>query len=190
MVKSPHVPEGRRSLSKLSTFESETCAVVPTSPFDAGPGSTHGAGMFVRLLALFILVPLAELAIFLWLGSRIGLPLTLAIIILTAFLGAALTRSQGTRALRAFREATAAGRLPHAEIVEGLIILVAGALLLTPGFLTDTIGFLALVPAIRHRVRKRLTASLAGRLRVVSLTPSTGDEPAPPRSAKGRVIDV
>lgn len=146
--------------------------------------------MFARLLALFILVPLAELAIFLWLGSRLGLPLTLAIILLTAFLGAALTRSQGARALRDFRKATTAGHLPHAEIVEGLIILIAGALLLTPGFLTDTVGFLMLVPALRHRLRKRLTASLANRLQIVPLKAAPDDPHPAPRSAKGNVIDV
>lgn len=150
--------------------------------------------MFSRLLALFILVPLAELAIFYWLGSRLGLGTTLLIIVLTGFLGATLAKSQGLRVLDDFRRSTGSGQLPHAAIVEGLIILVAGALLLTPGFLTDAVGFAALVPAVRKRIRKKLSDSLAGRIRVVGAgstpaTPGLDRDPAP-RPAKGKVIDV
>lgn len=144
--------------------------------------------MFSRLLALFLLVPLAELAIFYWLGSRLGLPATLVIILLTGILGAALTKSQGTRTLRKFRQNLAAGQLPHEEIVEGLIILVAGALLLTPGFLTDTVGFLALVPAVRRRMRLALNRSLGAR--ITRITPGRPAGPPTERRAEGKVIDV
>lgn len=148
--------------------------------------------MFSRLLALFLLVPLAELSIFYLLGSKLGLIPTLAIILFTGVLGAALTKSQGLRVLNEFRQTTAAGKLPHAPIVEGLIILVAGALLLTPGFLTDTIGFLALVPAVRARIRKTLTHHLSKKIKII--TPATNPEPKPVTRSKplddGNVIDV
>jgi UPF0716 protein FxsA len=130
--------------------------------------------MFSRLLALFILIPVAELTIFYLVGSKLGLIPTLAIILLTGILGAALTKSQGARVLREFRQTTASGQIPHAPLIEGLIILVAGALLLTPGFLTDTIGFSALIPAIRRKYRRALTTYLASRIKIVT-TASTDD---------------
>ena len=145
--------------------------------------------MFSRLLALFIFVPIIELGIFLWIGDRLGLLNTLAIILLTGVLGATLTKSQGLRVLREFQQNTAAGQLPHAPIIEGLIILVAGALLLTPGFLTDIVGFLALVPTVRGQLRKFLTHTLSKRIKIV--TPS---EPAARKQARplddDNVIDV
>ena len=100
--------------------------------------------LFLKLLVLFIVVPIAELYLFLTLGTHIGLAPTLLIILLTAVVGAALTRSQGSRAMANFRQATAEGRLPHREALDGLLVLLAGAVLLTPGFLTDTVGFLPL----------------------------------------------
>ena len=145
--------------------------------------------MFLRLLLLFILVPIAELAIFMTLGDRIGLLPTLAIIVLTGFLGAALTRSQGLRALQRFQAASAAGKVPTTEIVDGLLILIAGAVLLTPGFLTDTVGFLLLVPPARAIVRKRLGAWFAKRVNVKMHGPTAATNP-PQRSVEGKVIDV
>jgi UPF0716 protein FxsA len=120
--------------------------------------------MFAKIFALFVTVALIELALFVLVGSRIGVGPTLMIIVLTGMLGAALTKSQGTRALRNFRQASAEGRLPHAEIVEGLMILIAGALLLSPGFFTDLIGFAILVPPIRAGLRKTLVAFLMQRI--------------------------
>jgi UPF0716 protein FxsA len=124
-------------------------------------------------------------------GSRIGIPATFAIILATGMLGAGLTKSQGTRALRNFRAATADRRLPHAEMVDGILILIAGALLLTPGFLTDTLGFLMLVPAVRVRVRRRVVASLVKRFVPAGGVPASG--PTPERRVDDRggpVIDV
>lgn len=149
--------------------------------------------MFLRLLALFILVPIAELYLFLTLGNKIGLGPTLAIIILTGILGAALTKSQGARALQRFRQASAAGRLPAREVVDGLLILLAGAVLLTPGFLTDTVGFLLLVPPVRALVRGRLAEYLKGKIKIVTPAgmqgPAAPPQPAPP-PGRGKVIDV
>lgn len=119
--------------------------------------------MFARLLILFITIPILEFAIFVMLGSKVGFPLTLLIIITTAVIGAYLSKSQGLRAIQRYQEAVASGKLPHREILEGLIILVAGILLMTPGFLTDTIGFLLLVPPVRDIVRQLISGSLSQR---------------------------
>lgn len=143
--------------------------------------------MFGKLLLLFILVPLAELYLFIVLGKRIGLVETLIIVVATGALGAWLTRWQGTKALDRFRQASAEGRLPHQEVLDGLLILLAGAVLLTPGFLTDTVGFLMLVPPVRSLVRQQLAKYLQSRLSII--TPAGVSQPPSPH-AQGDVIDV
>lgn len=119
--------------------------------------------MLLRLLLLFTTIPLAELALLLWIGGRIGLLPTVVLILLTGALGAALARHQGLATWGRFQEALAAGRLPGRELLEGLLILVAGALLLTPGVLTDAAGFLLLVPPARRWIVRRSEARLRGR---------------------------
>ncbi len=109
--------------------------------------------MFPRFLILFVGIPLIELMLFLQIGSRIGLLATIATVVLTGIIGASLTKSQGLQVLSKYQKALAEGRMPHAEVIEGLMILVAGAMLLTPGFLTDAIGFALLIPSVRAAVR-------------------------------------
>jgi UPF0716 protein FxsA len=133
--------------------------------------------MFARLLLLFVTIPLIELMLLLLVGSRIGLWPTIAIAILTGVLGASISRAQGLRAIARYQAALAEGRLPHEEVIEGLIIFVAGVLLLTPGFLTDTTGFLLLVPSIRERATKALSGYLAGRIKGA---PSAAHQTPPP----------
>lgn len=146
--------------------------------------------MFAKLLALFILVPLVELYLFLAIGGRIGLASTLGIIIFTGILGASLTKSQGARALARFRLASAEGRLPHKEVLDGLLILIAGAVLLTPGFLTDAVGFLLLVPPVRAVIRAHLGTYLKSKITLVPpVSPPPENSPTPP-PGKGDVIDV
>lgn len=123
--------------------------------------------MFGRLLLLFIGIPVLELFIFLALGSRIGITPTLAIIVVTAILGAYLTKSQGLKALQKYQSALAEGRLPHEEVIDGVLILIAGAVLLTPGFLTDAIGFTLLIPPCRDFIKAITKAKLKDRVSVV-----------------------
>lgn len=107
-----------------------------------------------RLIALFVLLPAVELALLVELGTRIGTGATLLIIVVTGIVGASLARRQGLGVLRELQRETAGGRLPAGSLVDGAIILLAGALLVTPGVLTDLFGFACLVPAFR-RVAKR-----------------------------------
>ena len=150
--------------------------------------------MFPRLLLLFIIVPIIELSLFMLLGKHLGLPSTLLIIIITAFIGASLTKSQGGKALVNFQNAMAQGQMPHKEIVDGLRILIAGAVLLTPGFLTDAIGFLLLLPPARAIIRKTLSTKLADKVNVSTEGPPLdegfGEQSNPSKPAKTRVIDV
>jgi len=106
-----------------------------------------------KLLLLFILIPALELALLIEVGRHIGTLSTLALIAVTGALGAYLARSQGLGVLRHMRAEVAAGRLPAASIVDGVIILLAAAVLITPGFLTDAQGFLCLVPAFRRLIK-------------------------------------
>ena len=109
-----------------------------------------------RLLILFILVPIIELALLLQIGQWIGTPATLALIVATGALGAFLARRQGLGVLREAQSEMAKGRLPAGQMVEGLLILVAGAVLMTPGVVTDAFGFFCLVPAGRRLLKTYL----------------------------------
>lgn len=144
--------------------------------------------MFGRLLLLFIGVPVLELLIFLLLGSKIGITPTLAIIVITAILGAYLTKSQGLKALKKYQLALSEGRLPHEEVIDGVLILVAGAVLLTPGFLTDAIGFSLLIPPAREFFKTVTKAKLKDRVKVVGQEMGATDQS---KAAAGpRVINV
>ena len=110
--------------------------------------------MFLRLLALFTIVPLVELGLLIQLGRWMGVVPTVLLVFGTGVLGAALARSQGLRTLRRFQEETRRGNLPTDALFDGVLILIAGAVLLTPGILTDLLGFTLLVPASRAVVRR------------------------------------
>ena len=116
--------------------------------------------MFARLLILFIVVPLVELALLIKLGNAIGLWPTVLIVIATGALGAALAKSQGTRTVWTIRREMAEGKPPGESLVNGLLILVGGVVLLTPGLLTDILGFCLLVPATRKWFRSKLLEKL------------------------------
>ena len=112
--------------------------------------------MIAKLLLLFILVPLVELFLLIEIGRLIGTLSTLTIIVCTGILGAFLARRQGIGVLHQMRTEIANGRLPAAQLADGVIILLAGAVLITPGLLTDALGFLCLIPASRKIIKKML----------------------------------
>ena len=104
------------------------------------------------LLLLFLVVPLAEIYLLIEVGSVVGAVATVGLVVLTAVVGAALMRAQGLATLLRARASMAKGELPALELLEGAVILVAGALLLTPGFITDAAGFACLIPSVRQRL--------------------------------------
>jgi len=122
--------------------------------------------MFLRLLLLFTVVPLVELFLLVKLGTVIGIGATVLIVICTGVLGAWLARWQGLGVLRRLTEDMNEGRLPADALIDGLLILIAGAVLLTPGLITDALGFLLLVPQGRAVVRRTIAARLASRTEV------------------------
>ena len=122
--------------------------------------------MFLRLLLLFTVVPLIELFLLVEIGSLIGVAPTIAIVIITGFLGAWLARRQGLEVFRRISEEMGRGGLPTDPLIDGLLILIAGAVLLTPGLLTDAAGFFLLIPRGRAVVRKAVARIMAGKIQV------------------------
>jgi UPF0716 protein FxsA len=138
------------------------------------------------LFLLFILVPIAEIYVIIQVGQAIGALWTVLILVADSIIGARLVSWQGRRAWRKFQDALAAGRMPHREVIDGVLIVLGGALLLTPGFLTDILGLVLLIPASRAIVRHMLVRGMMrpGRTRWarVVVRPAGGaGRPAPPR---------
>lgn len=116
----------------------------------------------IRLLLFILLVgvPIAEIAVFLTVGSAIGVLPTIAIIILTAVIGATLLKRQGVSALARLQSDVRNNKVPAAAIGEAVTIAIAGLLLLTPGFITDAVGFSLFVPSFRSWLWRRISGSV------------------------------
>jgi len=108
----------------------------------------------LALIAIFIVVPLAELYVIYKVGDAIGLLPTLAILAADSLLGSWLLRSQGRAVWNRFNAAVGGGRVPHSEVIDGVLVIFGGAFLITPGFLTDVIGLLLLLPPTRAAFRR------------------------------------
>jgi len=111
--------------------------------------------MFIRLIALFTIVPLVELMLLIELGQRIGLWDTILVVIITGVVGAALARSQGFRIVTQIQRELANGLLPGESLIDGAFVLAGGLLLLTPGLVTDAMGFIFLLPYTRTILKTR-----------------------------------
>ncbi|MFO8024275.1 FxsA family protein [Thiohalophilus sp.] len=106
--------------------------------------------MFRLFLLLFIAIPLIEIYFLIQIGEVIGAWPTILLVVLTAVIGVGLLRWQGFSTLMRFQSELARGQVPAMPLLEGLVLVVAGALLLTPGFVTDAGGFILLVPPLRQ----------------------------------------
>lgn len=110
--------------------------------------------MLARLVLLFLLLPAVEFVLFIQVEQVIDFWPTVALILVTGVAGGYLARREGASTWKKLNARLSQGGLPGTEIVEGVIILVAGALLVTPGVLTDVVGFLGLVPPTRRLIRR------------------------------------
>lgn len=114
----------------------------------------------------FLVVPIIEIYLLIQVGSVIGAIPTILLVIATAVIGAYLLRQQGLSTLSRFQSNLAAGVMPAKEMLEGILLLVGGALLMTPGFFTDAMGFLCLIPVSRRflvdQMIKRSVISASG----------------------------
>jgi UPF0716 protein FxsA len=126
----------------------------------------------LALIALFIVLPLAELYLIVEVvGEALGAPLTILLLAADSVLGSLLLRSQGRAVWRRFNDAMAAGRMPHREVQDGVAVIFGGAFLITPGFITDVLGLALLLPPTRalivryagRRVARRMTARVSVR---------------------------
>ncbi|HET8726719.1 MAG TPA: FxsA family protein [Alphaproteobacteria bacterium] len=143
------------------------------------------------LLLVLIVVPIAEIAVFIQVGQWIGLWPTILGILFSAVLGVALLRRQGLRTVRDAQATMRRDELPVRQLFDGLCLFLAGALLLTPGFITDTLGFLLLIPPLRAVIGRWLWDSLRRSGGFVVTTAGAGG--AGPRYRPGgdpRVIDA
>jgi len=146
------------------------------------------------IFLLFVSVPIAEIAVFIEVGSEIGVVATLAFTVLTAFLGVVLLRVQGLSTFARAQASLDAGEPPVEEMVHGVFLAAAGILLLVPGFLTDALGFLLFVPQVRLALGRRLMRSLAGgRVHVYDTRPqgpgSGSNAPHGPSVIEGEVVE-
>ncbi|WP_110183453.1 FxsA family protein [Nocardioides solisilvae] len=139
---------------------------------------------FVLLVAL----PLVELWALIQVGQVIGAWWTVVLLLVMGFAGGWLIRHEGLRAWRALAETLSQGRMPHRELADGALIVLAGALMLTPGFVTDAIGVLLILPGTRGIARRALTGALARKLLVPPHARRPGAGPEGP-VVRGEVID-
>ncbi len=138
---------------------------------------------FSLLVILFITVPIVEMYLLIRIGSVIGALPTIGLVVVTAMVGVALLRQQGLATLGRAQTALDRGELPANEMLEGIALLVGGALLLTPGFVTDGLGLICLIPATRR------TLVRAASSRVVTTTKSGNTHAKTQSTKQGRVIE-
>ena len=134
--------------------------------------------MPLLLVVALIVVPVVELYVIIQVGQGIGVVPTLVLLVAMSLLGGYLLRREGRRTWSAFRDASARGAVPAAEVADGALVLLGGALMLTPGFLTDVVGLACVLPPSRRVLRRSLTSYATRRL-------LSGRRPGP----GGRVVD-
>ena len=142
--------------------------------------------MLIRLILLFTIVPLLELSLLLRIGSWLGAGPTIGLVLGTGFVGAWLARREGVRAWNAVQQQLARGQVPGRELLDAVLVLLAGVVLITPGILTDAVGFALMTRPGRNwvadRIRKRLETSIeAARI---------ADESNPEEPGGGRIIEL
>jgi UPF0716 protein FxsA len=124
--------------------------------------------VFVLLAIAFVLFPLIEIAVLVFVGQQIGALNTIGVLVLVSLVGAWLARHEGFFVLRRIREQIDAGRVPADELLDGALVLAGGMLLLLPGFVSDAIGLLVLFPPtrvfLRRLVRRRMAIFTVARV--------------------------
>jgi UPF0716 protein FxsA len=148
----------------------------------------------ILLLVVFIVVPLAELYVILRVGDWLEWHWTILLLAADSVIGAVLLKAQGRTVWRRFNSELERGRMPHREVIDGVLVIFGGAFLVTPGFITDLVGLLLLLPPTRsvfrgiviRRLGRRFVTSVAGRRTAPPRDfdvegSATEHEPPPPR---------
>jgi len=148
--------------------------------------------LFGRLLVLFIVVPLLDLFLLMWISKFTGIAVTIGLVVLTGIIGAWLAKQQGTFVKGQIKDRLSQRQMPADLIGDGAMIMFAAGLLLTPGLLTDVLGFSLLIPACRARYKKAFARSFKSNFKFQVFTPPTdaaGRRPDDPNIIEGEVVD-
>ncbi|WP_372761599.1 FxsA family protein [Pseudoalteromonas sp.] len=151
--------------------------------------------MFRFLFLLFIIIPIIEIALLIQVSEVIGGFATIALVVITAILGAKMVRQQGMSALQNVQIQMAQGQMPAKELFTGLCVIIAGVLLLTPGIMTDVFGLLLLTPAIRNKLAAGLASQASVRMSAgmqngpASFNQSSHSEPESRKTNEPTIID-
>ncbi len=121
--------------------------------------------ILAKLALFFVIVPLVELALLIKVGEVVGFWPTMGLVVFTGAAGAWLARLEGLRTMFKLRDDLAHGRLPGQAIMDGMAVLLGGALLLTPGIVTDLVGFSLLLPRTRRGIQRWVRARLEQSIR-------------------------
>ena len=141
--------------------------------------------MFIVLFLIFVVVPIIEISILIQVGEVFGLLPTIALVIFTAAVGASLVRSQGLQTLLKAQQKIQRGEQPGQEMLEGIMLAVAGVLLVTPGFVTDSLGLLLLTPLTRKPIANYLLTKLV----IANASPFSAQGFGPSKNDDGDIIE-
>lgn len=114
----------------------------------------------MRLLPLFLILPLVEIALFVLVGGWIGLWPTLGLVLLSGILGVIMMRCQGLRAVNELRGDLTQMQNPLSPIAHRVLTMLASGLLILPGFFTSAVGLLLLIPPLRQLLIEKLGAKI------------------------------
>lgn len=142
------------------------------------------------LFLLFVIMPIAEIAVLLKVGGAIGGWTTIGIVILTAVIGTYMLRQQGMATLNLAQKRMQQGEMPAQQMLEGLLLLIGGVLLLTPGFITDFFGFCSLIPISRQFLAKKLAERSMGNMNIFVGGSPFGAGAAAPKQPQSQVPPV
>ncbi|HWP57581.1 MAG TPA: FxsA family protein [Candidatus Acidoferrales bacterium] len=112
--------------------------------------------MLAWLFFVFTVVPIVELYVLIKIGNVLGALNTVVLLVATALAGAFLVRLEGIRTFARMTSNLARGIVPAEELVDGLLIFVAGVLLITPGIFTDVLALFLLIPFSRAFMKRWL----------------------------------
>ncbi|HET6612619.1 MAG TPA: FxsA family protein [Kofleriaceae bacterium] len=133
--------------------------------------------MVLVLVALFIIIPVVEIAVILQVGSALGVVPTVALLLGIAVVGGVVARRQGVRAIQDVRAAMLSGQKVGTRVVSAALVLVAAVLMIAPGFVTDAVGILLLAPPVRGLVARVIARRVGPRVRAQVVSPRKGDPP-------------
>ncbi len=133
--------------------------------------------MFGVLLLLFLVAPVTEIYVIVQVSHGIGAPETILLLAAISVVGAWLAKQQGLAVLRRVQATVAEGKVPSREIVDGALVLLAGALMIAPGFLSDAMAILLLLPPTRAVVRAAILRRIRAGGMVASVITGAGRRP-------------